>query len=208
MEKIFAIDGKLYNFLSKVGDLTLLNILWIICCIPVFTIGASTTALYYVLMKIEKGEDPYIFRSFFHSFKENFLQATIVWGIIVLVSAILYFDFYFSSHVQSGVAKLLVIPFILIAFFLLSTTCYVFPVMSFFKNSIKKTIINSFKMSIAHLPYTILIIIFALGPWGGIFLPSQNFMLAVFIDIVIGFSLFAWLSTHIFQKLFERYIPK
>ena len=68
MNRLFSLDGKLFHILSRIADLILLNVLWLLSSLPIITIGASTTALYYVMLKIVKNEDSYIIRSFFHSF--------------------------------------------------------------------------------------------------------------------------------------------
>lgn len=82
MKHIFSLDGKLFLFLNRLADLLLLNILWLITSIPLLTIGASTTALYYVTLKCVRNEENYIVRSFFRSFRQNFRQATIILSLI------------------------------------------------------------------------------------------------------------------------------
>ena len=78
MGRFFNMDSPVMNFLGRVADLVWLNILYIICCLPIFTIGAATSALYYVTMKMVADEEGYITKSFFKSFKDNFKQATII----------------------------------------------------------------------------------------------------------------------------------
>ena len=88
MDRIFNMDNKFFVFMGRVADLMILNILCIICCIPIITIGASVTAMYYVTLKMARNEESYIVRSFFKSFKENFKQATVIW-LVALVAGIL-----------------------------------------------------------------------------------------------------------------------
>ncbi|MGN1184899.1 MAG: DUF624 domain-containing protein, partial [Oliverpabstia sp.] len=76
MNNLFNPDNKFFTFMGKVADLMILNLLCIVCCLPIVTAGASITALYYVTLKIARNEETYIARGFFHSFKENFKQAT------------------------------------------------------------------------------------------------------------------------------------
>ena len=73
--KIFDLDSPLMNVLNKMADLMWLNILTLICCIPVITAGAALTSMHYVALKIVRNEESYITRSFFKSFKTNFRQA-------------------------------------------------------------------------------------------------------------------------------------
>lgn len=204
MERLFSMDGKLINFMNRIADMVLLNLLWIICSIPIVTIGASTTALYAVTLKMARNEDSYICSSFFGAFRENFKQATCIWGLILGIAGVLYFDFYFSSHMEAGGARYLFIAFAVIAFLLIMTTCYVFPILAFFENSTKKVLKNSLMMAAAHLSYTAVILVTGLAPV--LILFSGNLMIALFIDIIIGVSLSAWANAHIFRKLFERYM--
>lgn len=90
--KLFHYDGPLGQFMLKVWELLLLNILCILFCIPVITAGASLTALSYVTLRMAEGRETSVFRSFLHSFKQNFLQAL---GLELLLAAsgiFLYLD--------------------------------------------------------------------------------------------------------------------
>ena len=74
MGRIFDMDNKFFRFMSKVADLCILNIICVVCCIPVITAGASITAMYYVTLKMVRNEEAYIIRSFFKSFKQTYLK--------------------------------------------------------------------------------------------------------------------------------------
>ena len=87
--KIFDLDSPLMNVLNKMADLMWLNILTLICCIPIITAGAAFTSMHYVALKIVRNEESYITRSFFKSFKTNFRQATLIWLMILLIAAVL-----------------------------------------------------------------------------------------------------------------------
>ena len=81
MGGLFSADGKLAQVLGKAAELVILNVLWIVCSIPVVTAGAAAAAFYTVALKMIKNEESYVFRSFFQAFKENFKQAAVVkWG--------------------------------------------------------------------------------------------------------------------------------
>lgn len=92
---LFNYDNPVWRFIGKLWDVLVVNILWIICSIPVVTAGASTTAMYYVTLKLARDEDGYTIRSFFKSFKENFKQATAIWLIFLLTGMLLAFDVYY-----------------------------------------------------------------------------------------------------------------
>ena len=88
---IFNPDNKIANFLTKIMYLAWLNFLWLLCSLPIVTIGASTTAVYYTAMRMARDDEGYIARDFFHSFKENFLQATGVWLIVLVFFGMICF---------------------------------------------------------------------------------------------------------------------
>ena len=111
LQGLFNYDNPVWRFIGKLGDLILLNILWIVCSIPIVTAGAATTAVYYVTLKLVRDENDGTIKNFFHSFKENFVQSTIIWVILLAAGALLAFDFWFFLTGQmnslTGVPKLL-----------------------------------------------------------------------------------------------------
>lgn len=202
MGRIFAVDGKLFGLLSRIADLVILNLLWLLCSLPIVTIGASTTALYAVLLKMVRNEESYLFAGFLRAFKENIRQASFIWTGILLTWAVLYFDFYFCAHGAGKGVRLLAVPLGLAAFLSLALCCYVFPILAYFENSTKKAVKNALLMGIAYLPYTVVILILNLCPLYLLF--SENLVAASFFDIIIGFSLAAFLNAYIFRRLFDR----
>ena len=72
MGRFFNMDNKFFTFMGRIADLCILNIICLVCCIPIVTAGASITAMYYVTLKMVRNEEAYIVRSFFKSFKDNF----------------------------------------------------------------------------------------------------------------------------------------
>mgnify|MGYP002554189598 CR=1 FL=1 len=83
--EIFNYDNRFWRFMGKLWDALVLNILWVVCCIPLVTVGAATTAVYYVALKLARDEEGYVISSFFKSFKENFRQATALWLVLAAV---------------------------------------------------------------------------------------------------------------------------
>ena len=108
MGKIFDMDSPVMRFLNRVADLLMLNILMIFCCIPVITIGASFTAMHYVILKMVRGEEGYLFRGFFKSFVRNFKQATLIWLIMLLAMAVVIGDSLILKYSMVEFPKILV----------------------------------------------------------------------------------------------------
>ncbi len=164
MGGIFNLDSPLMQGLGKAADLMLLNILAMFCCIPIFTAGASMTALHYMSLKIVRGEECYIIRGFFKSFKQNFKQATIIWLLILLALLILVGDFYIMQNSEIEFHIVLKVIIGIVGLIIIFTATYVFAVLAKFDNTIKRTIKNALIMSLLQFPKTILMIIMALVP--------------------------------------------
>ena len=106
MGRFFSMDNKFFTFMNKVADLCILNIICLVCCIPIVTAGASITAMYYVTLKMVRNEEAYIVRSFFKSFKDNFKQATIINLIMIAVGAILYLDLNVAKNMPGSAGQI------------------------------------------------------------------------------------------------------
>ena len=204
MGKVFALDSPLMNGLSKLADLIWLNILATICCIPIITIGASLTALHYVVLKMVKDEEGYITRSFFKSFKENFKQATLMWLMLLAVFILLVADFMifrFSGIVFPGWCQ---IALIAIAVLIMFATMHLFPLLSRYENSIRATYKNSLFMGILHLPKTILMMLCWIVPIV-ITIYVESFFPIVFF---LGISGPAFLNALLYKKSFQQLEPE
>lgn len=199
MGGLFNMDGPLYKFGTLIFDMFFLNLIWVIFSLPIFTIGASTTALFYVCGKRVKGEEGYLFRDFWKSFKMNFKQSTIVWLIAMLVFFILYIDFK-SLNLMGNFQKYFFVLLLVIGFETIMTVLYIFPVLSKFYIKTSNLIKTSFFMANKHLLTTILCILLAALD---VFL-FLNFSFFMFFMV----SAYAYSASFLFKKIFDRYIPQ
>ncbi|MDZ4910646.1 DUF624 domain-containing protein, partial [Clostridium perfringens] len=116
MDNLFRYDNKFFEILGKITDIVILNLLCIISCLPIVTIGTSITAAYSVAIKMIKDEETYIVKEFIRSFKENFKTSTIVWTIMLIIGGVLLFDFYMSRLVLNElISKVLQFIFTMIS---------------------------------------------------------------------------------------------
>lgn len=204
MGKLFNLDSPVFSFLNKAADLIWLNILTFICCIPVFTVGASMTALNYVVLKMVRNEEGYITRSFFKSFKQNFKQATIIWLILLVVIMILAGDFYILRFALFEFPTWIKVALLAVVVLFLISVMHLFPALAKFDNTIKNTFKNSFLMGILSLPKTILMIFCWAAPTV-IGLMVYQIMPLVF---VFGISLPAYMCALLYNKTFKRFEPE
>lgn len=205
----FNYDNPVWRFIGKFGDLILLNILWIICSIPVFTIGASTTAVYYVTLKLARDDDGYTIRSFFKSFKENFKQSTTIWLILLVIGLILGTDMYFFIRLFAGagtVRTVMLTVFLAMGVVYLAVFTYIFPIQARFFNTVKRTFFNAFFMSLRHLFRTIGM----LAIDGALVAAAFVFMIppVLMVFMLFGFPLLAFINSYILSPVFNLYMPK
>lgn len=209
MDRFFNMDNKFFVFMGRVADLIILNLLCILCCLPVITAGASITAMFYVTLKMVRNEESYIVKSFFKSFKENFKQATIINLIMLLAGVMLYFDISISRNMEGTLGTVLTLAFMVILLLYAMLFIYIYPVLSKFYNTIKNTFINAFLMSIRHLPYTVLMIVVSLVPAAVFFIPNAQLQSTVLMILfLMGFSTVAYSNSHFLVKIFDNYISK
>ena len=200
MSEIFTTDNMVIRILNRIGDILILHFLWLLCSLPIVTIGASTTALYYTAMKAVKYEDGYVARRFFKSFKENFKQSTIIW-LIMLFAGFLC-GWYLSYSIETHKSVLTMFSTILTCVYVF-ILIYIFPLQSKFDNKITVTIRNAFLLSVKNFPWTLLMIV-ALGLIG---LFSYFYTIVLFIVVICGAGVYGYLTAYIFNRVFLPYLP-
>lgn len=204
MNKIFDLDSPFMRVLNRIADLMILNFLMLLCCIPIFTIGAACTGMHYVLLKTVRGEEGYLVRGFFKSFKQNFRQATILWLIMLLVIGVYVGDFLIFSYSGVKFPTILMIAILAIAIVFLMVAVYVFPVLSRFDNTIKNTLKNAFCMAILNLPKTLLMILLLVLPLVIMYFSSY----ATIFVILFGISAPAYASAFLYSGIFKKFEPE
>ena len=196
-------DNVITRALSKICDMICLNVLWVICSIPIVTIGASTTALYTVMLKMVRNEEGYIFRGFFKAFNENFKQSTIIWLIVAALGVVWWIDYRVSGLMGQGISDVFRIIFLLLGFLLLSVIIYVFPLTARYENSISATFKNAIILTVAKLPYTfimvaVLVIAVLASLWN-----TMMLMMALPLWFIFGVSLIAWVNSYLLRRVFN-----
>lgn len=197
--KLFDLDSRLMRFLDKMADIMWLNILTVICCIPIFTIGASLTAMHYVALKLVRNEEGYITKDFFKSFGQNFRQSTVIWLIVLLVAGLLAGDYYIVTKMNVEINMVVKVALCTIAIFAIFTVTMVFPVQAKFSNTIAGTIKNSFIIGAAQFPKTFMMIFMSFFPLALCYLTASMIPVAM----LFGLSLPAYMSAILYDKTFK-----
>ncbi len=158
MSNLFNMDGPVLQFINKIVYSVYLNILWFLCCIPVITAGASTTALFYVTLKIAKNEEGNITKAFFRSFRENLRQSTLIWLILLALGIILSVDGYVLYHMrfENVFWTLCTAVFCVAAAAYAIVLMYIFPLLARFDNTVGAMFKNALFIGVRFLFCTVL----------------------------------------------------
>lgn len=201
MGRFLDMDSPVMRVLNRVGDLMIMNFLMIICCIPVITAGAAFTAMHYVLLKIVRGQEGYLIKGFFKSFKENFRQATLIWLLMLVVIAVYVGDSLIFNYSALTFPKPLVIAVVAVAVLLAMMAVYVFPLQARFENSVKNTLKNAMILAFANLPKTLLMLVCYILPLVIGYFSTYALLFIFLFGISAPAYAAAWIYSGIFKKL-------
>ncbi len=199
MGGFFSTDGLFYKVTAVIADALLVTLLWIICSLPIVTIGAATSAGYYIMTRRISGRNGYIVKDFFMSFVQNFIQSTLFTILFLVCYFILYFNL---THMKAmGDLRFVLRPIqLIIAAELTLTMLYVFPLLSRFKMGMVEILRTSVFMANRHLLTTITCLFLLLAlVWACLFFNPFLF--------VLSFGLYAFASSHMLMRIFKKYRP-
>lgn len=202
MRGIFNLDSPLMRQLSKLSDLIVLNLLTVLLCMPVVTIGAATSALYYAVGRIQREEGNAI-KDFFRSFKENLKQGILLWLIFLAAGAVLIIAVLFYGNNQVPAQQLCFILSALMLIIWAFCLSWVFPLLSRFSNTIGGILRNTATCAVGFLPRTLLITFINLIPALLFIFMPQLWLWAGFVWISLWFSIAAYWNSLLLKKPFD-----
>lgn len=152
MRWLFDIENPVMRYIIKIFDCVCLSILWLVCCLPVITAGAATTALYTTVYRyIRKGEG-YLFRTFTGAFRENWKRSTLVWLVMLAAGILLGVDvLVFRTMALQGqiLGKLYWLILVLICIWV-TWMVYAFAYCARFHGGVKEALRGSFLLMLLH----------------------------------------------------------
>lgn len=177
----FSVDGHLYKFISRLVDMFKLNMMWLLCSLPIFTMGAATTAAYTITLKMVDEEEGYIAGPFWKEFKANLKKGSIL-GVIFLVALYaIYLDFQLFQVAEKNNIMFLIVGVVAV-FLLFMHTIYAFPLMARYENSVINTLRNSYSIAAKFFGRTIFLAVLLLFELAIIF---WNFT-TMFVGLLFG----------------------
>ncbi|MCR4762453.1 MAG: DUF624 domain-containing protein [Lachnospiraceae bacterium] len=230
MGKLFDLDSPLMQGLTKMADIIWLNLLTLLFFIPAGALltfgisvslpsflvilmvylallltGPAVTGMHYVLLKMVRNEESYITKSFFKSFKENFVQALILAAVVFLAAGLLGADlFLLATETMAGFPVVLRISILIVAIYLFMVSLWIFPVEARFVNTVPGTLKNAFLMSVLAFPRTIGMSAISLVPL--VIYYFFGFRLMPLL-IMFGISGPAFVCALLYNKVFKRFEP-
>lgn len=208
MNKLFNMESKFVQFLAMLGNLVILNLLWLITSLPIITIGASTTAMYSVAFKYADNTDDEIIKPFFRAFASNFKQSTLVWLPMCLVAVVLLIDgYYLISHANSAATPFLWIPFVVVLLVLMVSIAHVFPQIARFNVDTRTALHNTLLMSLLHLFQTVGIVGLNLLPWVLMLVVPEIVAMTGIFWFMFGASAIAYFNAKVLLKMYKKHEP-
>lgn len=200
----FKFDNPVFEFIGTTVDFVLLNAVFLLTCLPVFTIGTAVTALYTITIREARNEGDFPVKSYFAAFRDNFRSTTPVFLILLAGAAVLLFgiDFWLSmpdviANIMGGILCIILLGIVL-------TAEYVFPLMSHFENTRRQSLSNARAMVYTHPLYTAgLAGIDALAAAACWFLSPARILM-----LLIGCSFTVYCKSFLLSHLFRRYEPE
>jgi len=208
MASIFAPDSALMRFLTRIADLMILNVLFLVTSLAVVTIPASLTALCFVSLRIASDTDRTIVGDYVRSFRQNFRQSTLIGLLIAAVGAALAAWYVVVTQlVSDGILRFVLLAVWYVLVFLAAMwALYVFPYLAKFEGTTREVLRNARLMSFRHplAPLTV-IVLSVLAAVVTIFSPQATGYGLLWL--LIGFAAIAFLGALVYSRVFERYAP-
>lgn len=204
MGNFFSLDSKFMTAMSRCADLVILNLLFLATSLPVFTLGASASALYTVASRIGTEREAGVLRPYFRAFRDNFRQGTVLWLILLTVGCAIGVDVCLFYR-MSGPARYIYIPCLAMGALLVMAAGYVFPLISQFANGNIATLKNALLFSVGYLPRSILMAVLHLLPAAAFLAAPAAFFQAAFLWVFLYFSAAAYFDGLILRKVFAPF---
>lgn len=199
--KIFNFDSPLVNIIFRIADLVLLNMITLICMIPIVTIGPALKALAFTSLKMVREEDGNVIKTFWRNFKLNFVQSMLLGFICLAVLFVILGDIYALVMLKSMFSWVAIVASAIAIAIALITLLYAVPMQGRFLNKIKDTLKNAFWLALIKLPHSLIMLLCWLLLPVTYYMVSENFLPLL---LALGISLPAYLNALIYEPFFRE----
>ena len=201
MNSMFGPETKFFKVTNQIGNILLVSVLWLIGCIPVITIGTSTIAMYYAMVKAVRCEEGYVTKEFFRSYRQNLKTGIVLTVIFPGLAAVLWLDHSYTVKQVSIVAGALEMVYLLLAFVIAGIVLYLFPVLSRFTMDVFSCFKLALFMVFKHLPTTILLLLLvAVGVVSALLIPVPMIFVMPGVCCYVG--------SFLMERILRKYMAK
>jgi uncharacterized membrane protein YesL len=197
-------EWRLKRGLDAFGNMFALNICFIVGCLPIFTIGASLTALYAMCIRLQEDEEETVVAGFIHEFKRSFKQATAAFGLVVLVLVIMYGEAVYVANSSGFMSLFYTVTFYLLLVMLGLTVFFLFPLIARYDNKLSVLIKNSFMLSVGYFWSWVKVAVAWIAPIAFFIIYDTLFLEFWYLWILLLFGAIAWGTSHTIRKVFEK----
>ena len=201
----FVIDSPVMRFLGRIGDIIILNLIFVVTALPVITVGTALSALYTVAMKLARGEDPSVLREYMRAFRRNMKPATICWLIMAAAGALIFLDFRLVGAFGGALYTVVRLLLAMIFGVWMLTFLYLFPYIARFENTVFHSVKNALFLSAAHLPSTVMMLVISVGLIVVTLFTSRTFVIGTIWWFFAGFAAVAYVQSFLLSRIFAKY---
>ena len=201
---LLSVESRLVHFLEFLFDLIVLNLLTLICCIPVITVGAAMTALYRSLFEIRKGNGN-IIKGYFKGFIDNLRPGLVLSLIFLLLSTSFFLYIYFFQELIVNGDLITIMGIAFVAFIFSFPMAFAFPLLAKFDSPALRTLSNAFLLSFRHAGTSLLVLLMFSLPLLILLISPMWFIRMLPLIAVFGISLPGWFSSGLFLRVFKKY---
>lgn len=205
MRNLFNYENPFIQFLVRMGDLIILNVLFILCSAPVVTLGASLTALHRVTQNMLFEQEEPLLKAFFRAFRQNFKQSTLAWLVELVVIVSLVCDVLLvMAYFNGGLAKAMYILVAVLAILVAGVYAYLMPLIARYENGMRQQVNNAVVLAIIKLPKTLLLVFLNLLPVILVLISVPVFVQTLIFWVVIGFAFVSFIESSILKPVFQQ----
>lgn len=203
MKGLFNLDNPLMQLLSRVGDLIVLNVLTLLCSLPILTAGAAQAALHRVCQDMAFDTDSGVIGPYFRAFRVNFRQATILWLGELVLAAVLAWDVLLITAYLGGSAWMYILMGIL-ALLAALICAYLMPLIARYDNTLRQHLNNAVVLALMKLPTSLLLAALNLLPLLLALISLNLFFQVLIFWVFLGFALVAYIQELLLRRVYTQ----
>ena len=208
MYEIMHSDNRLFQILSRLGDLIALNLLFVVTCVPLVTVGAALSAMYSVLFQMLREEETRVLRTYWKAFKQNFKPSLPLWLPMAAIAVLLVVNNILLQNMSGNLVGFFSIVVMIALVLYLCVFSYLFPMLALFENTTKDYFKKSLFFSISHFPATLAICLIQILPIILLEAVPNSVIPVITLMLAVGFSSQASASTFFLHRVFRPYLPE